>query len=59
MPANQSAAELGVEHSSLDIAGASLLARHFYLVVRGRYGLLDLKHFGGYVACWLGCKLRQ
>ena len=46
-------------HTGMDIAGTSLLAGYFYLVVCGRLGLLDLEHFGRYVAHRLGCTLRR
>lgn len=59
MPADQFAAESGMEYSCVDFAGTSLLAGDFYLVVRRRFSLLDLEYFGGYVAHRVGCKLWQ
>jgi hypothetical protein len=48
-----------MEHPGMDLAGASLLAGYFHLVVRRRFGLLGFEYFGGYVARQLGSQLRQ
>ena len=38
----------------MDPSGPPLLAGYFHPMVLGRFGLLGLEHFGGYVAHWLG-----
>ena len=59
MPADQSAAESGVERSGLDSAGIAFLAGCIHMVVCGRSGVLGIAHSHRDVADGLGYCLRQ
>ena len=59
VPADQSSAEFGVEHTGLGAVGAAYLAGYFDLVVCWRLGLLGIVSFCGDAVCRLGSSLRK
>ena len=59
MPADQHAAESGMEHSGLGFASTAFLAGYQHLVVCGGTAAVDPQTFAGNVADGLGQRLRQ
>ena len=58
MPADQSAAESGVEHSGLDLAGTAYLTWYQHLVVYRGTAAVDSQTSVGHVVDGVGQRLR-